>query len=484
MNFLIFFASKRRLRQNSYKFALLIVEIILFIIYNIERKVMIMDSIEKTIKDNKLFKRGEVIGVACSGGMDSMCLLHYLNSKKDDWDIDIVAINIDHSIRPTSADDSAFVASYCRENFIKCYKFKVNAVEIAREQKIGLEEAARIARYKMFDALIEKGYVDKIAIAHHVQDQAETILLNIFRGAGLKGASGMEVVQGKYVRPLLNTTKEEIYTYITQNMISYVEDETNSNTEYSRNFLRNEIMPKIRQYWKNVDNNLVAFGKICKQDDDYISSQIDYDNMVIEKNLVRIPLTYFVYPAPVINRVLRYAFNKLGLSKDIEKKHLEILKSLVKSGENGSKISLPNSLKASLEYDYLTLSVAEKKEKPVPKDFKTGKTTFEGFGTINIKKTTKFALNGKNQLVIDAKKLPATAKWRTRETGDVFKKFGSGEKKLKDYFIDAKVPNRIRNDIPVLADGNKIYCVLGYEISDNVKVDETTKQAYVISLEK
>lgn len=443
-----------------------------------------MDSILKTIKKDKLFKAGDVVGVACSGGIDSICLLHYLNSIKDDLDIELVAVNIDHQIRPNSADDTAFVADFCRRNRIRCYKFKVNALEIAKEQKLCLEEAARIARYKAFDALVEKGYVDKIAVGHHVQDQAETILLNIFRGAGLKGASGMKTVQGHYVRPMLNTTKDEIYTYMSINNLDHVEDQTNGDNEYSRNYLRNEIMPKLRQHWKNIDGNVLSFSKICKQDDEYIENQISYDDLIFEKNLVRIPLYEFAYPESVTNRILRKAFNHLGKLKDIEKKHLDIIKGMVASGENGSKISLPNSIKASLEYDYLTLSVTEKKEKPVPKDFKVGETVFENFGKVKIKKTSKYVLGQKNQFVIDASKLPQTAKWRTRELGDIFAKFGSGEKKLKDYFIDIKVPNRIRGDIPVLADGKQVYCVLGYEISDKVKVDNQTKMAYVIKLEK
>lgn len=443
-----------------------------------------MESVLKTIKKDKLFKAGDVVGVACSGGIDSICLLHYLNSIREELDIEIVAVNIDHQIRPTSADDTAFVASFCRKNRIRCYKFKVNALEIAKEQKICLEEAARIARYKAFDGLVEKGYVDKIALGHHTQDQAETVLLNIFRGAGLSGASGMKTVQNHFVRPMLNTTKDEIYAYASINNLEHVEDETNGDNEYSRNFLRNEIMPKLRQYWKNIDNNLINFSKICKQDDEYIESQISFDDLVLEKNLARIPLYEFVYPESVTNRILRKAFNHLNKLKDIEKKHLDLIKDLVASGQNGTKINLPNNMKASLEYDYLTLSMTEKKEKPVPKDFKTGETIFEHFGKIKIKKTSKFILGNKNEWVIDAKKLPQTAKWRTRELGDVFAKFGSGEKKLKDYFIDIKVPNRIRSEIPVLADGKEIYCVLGYEISDKVKVDADTKMAYVIKLEK
>lgn len=443
-----------------------------------------MESVLKTIKKDKLFKTGDIIGVACSGGIDSISLLHYLNSIKEDLDIELVAVNIDHQIRPTSADDTAFVADFCRKNRIRCYKFKVNALEIAKEQKLCLEEAARIARYKAFDALVEKGYVDKIALGHHTQDQAETILLNIFRGAGLKGASGMKTKQGIYVRPMLNTSKDEIYAYAGINQLEHVEDETNGDNDYSRNFLRNEIMPKIRQHWKNIDNNLIGFSKICKQDDEYIESQISFDDLILEKNLARIPLYEFAYPESITSRILRKAFSYLNKLKDIEKKHLDLIKGLVASGENGTKISLPNNIKASLEYDYLTLSVTEVKQKPVPKDFKTCETVFENYGKIKVKKSSKYTIGNNNEWVIDAKKLPETAKWRTRELGDVFTKFGSGEKKLKDYFIDMKIPNRLRSDIPVLADGKEIYCVLGYEISDKVKVDETTKMAYVIKLEK
>lgn len=443
-----------------------------------------MESALKTIKTDKLFKRGEIVGVACSGGIDSMCLLHFLNSIKEDLDIELVAVNIDHQIRPNSADDTQFVADYCRKNRIRCYKFKVNAVEIAKQEKLCLEEAARIARYKAFEGLVEKGYVDKIALGHHVQDQAETILLNIFRGAGLKGASGMSTKQGIYTRPMLNTTKDEIFAYAGINGIEHVEDQTNADNEYSRNYLRNQVMPKIRQHWKNIDSNIISFSKICKQDDEYIESQISFDDLVFEKNLVRIPLYEFVYHDSFVNRVLRRAFAHLNKLKDVEKKHLDLIKNLVESSQNGSKISLPNNIKASLEYDYLTLSVTEKKAKPVAKDLKTGETVFENYGKIKVKRTSKFVFGAENEQVLDAKKVPATAKWRTRELGDVFAKLGSGEKKLKDYFIDKKIPNRLRGDIPVLADGKQIYCVLGYDISEKAKVDEQTKLAYVIKFDK
>lgn len=439
-----------------------------------------MKNVQELIKKNKLFNSGEIIGVACSGGIDSMSLLHYLNSVREDYDIEIVAINVDHCIRQESSEDSAFVVNYCRQNRIRCHKFRVDATLIAKEKKIGIEEAAREARYNTFNALIEKGIVDKIALAHHEQDQVETILLNLLRGCGLKGVTGMDVVRGKFIRPFLTTNKKDILSYAYTNNIPYVEDSTNNNIEYSRNLLRNKILPLIRDNWSNADANLLSFAKICKDDDEYINSTISFDDMIVEKNLVKIPLYYFVYSPSIINRVVRHGFEKLNLLKDIESKHISIIKNLVASGENGVKLNLPNNIIVHKEYDYLTLSLKEEKQKPLSIEFVTGKKDlFNGY-SIKVKKTSKFNVKELKTHVIDAKKLPNDCVWRTREDGDIFEKFGGGDKKLKTYFINEKVPNRIRNDIPVLASGNQVYVVLGYEISNKVKVDETTKMAYEI----
>lgn len=442
-----------------------------------------METANKTIESYKMFKTGEKVAVACSGGIDSMCLLHYLFANKKKWNIEVCAVNVDHQIRENSANDSKFVEDFCQKNGILCYKFAIDVPKLAKEQKTGLEETARTARYKVFETLLQKGLVSKIAIAHHQQDQVETVLLNIFRGSGLKGACGMREVQKNLVRPLLNTPKAEINAYAKENKIEYVTDQTNSDDAYSRNFLRLNILPQLRTVWKNVDANIINFSKICKQDDDYILSTIDFDDIQIENGMAKIPQRYFALPNSVQSRVLKFAFEKLNLTKDIEKRHLEILKNLAKSGENGSKMNLPNGLKASLEYDCLVVYKAKSNGKFEQKDFKTGKTIFENC-EIKIKKTSKIELNLPNCHIIDAKKLPKDAKWRTRQNGDVFAKFGSGEKKLKEYFIDKKVPSRLREQIPVLAHQNQVFCVLGYEISDKVKVDQNTKSVYVVEYKK
>ena len=151
-----------------------------------------MDKVLDEIKKHELVKKGEKIAVACSGGKDSMSLLHYMWTHKDDLGIEVLAVNVDHGIRENSESDSKFVANYCEKHGIKIYSFKVNAKQFADDKKLTLEQGARECRYKVFKSLINKHLVDKIALAHHLQDQTETILLNIFRGTGIAGAGGMD----------------------------------------------------------------------------------------------------------------------------------------------------------------------------------------------------------------------------------------------------------------------------------------------------
>ena len=190
-------------------------------------------------------------------------------------------------------------------------------------------------------------------------------------------------------------------------------------------------------------------------------------------------MLYFHYKASVINRILFDCFEKINVTKDIERKHIELIKDLA-SGENGKKINLPNDIVVQKEYDYVTIFKNEKIVIVQEYPFNTGKTNFAGLCEIDVKKTRKLEPK-QNALIMDANLIPKEAIWRTRKNGDSFTKFGSGKKALKNYFINEKVPNRIRDFIPVLAVGNEILCVLGYEISDKVKITENTKTAYVVS---
>lgn len=434
------------------------------------------------IKENNLICAGDVIGVACSGGADSMALLNLLDSEKENLDCEIVCITIDHMLRgENSIGDALFVKSFCMDRHIPCWKFSVDASKLAESKKIGVEESARISRYGVFEKLLKENKVDKIALAHHVSDQAETILMHILRGAGLNGACGMEEIrQGNYIRPLLDTTKEDILKYCAREDISFVTDETNFDTKYNRNFLRNVIMPELKKRWEGVEQNLVNFSKACREDNRFIMSHASVDGVIFEESLAKIPLFYFHYDASVINRIIFNALGKIGVTKDIERKHIEIIKDLA-NNNNGKKVSLPNGLFAQKEYDYLTLYKVEKKEYLDEYPLTVGKINFMDLCAISVKRTKKMD-RIENTLLLDEKKVPDSAIWRTRRAGDTFTKFGGGSKSLKNYLIDKKIPSRLRDTIAVLADGKEVLCILGVEISDKVKIDEDTK--YALRVEK
>lgn len=429
-----------------------------------------------------MLRYGDRVAVACSGGKDSMCLLNFLWTHRDELGITVCAVNVDHGIRENSANDSEFVINYCQKNGIKVYSFKVNAKQFAEDKKLTLEQGARECRYRVFKSLINKNLVDKIALAHHLQDQAETILLNIFRGTGIGGASGMDYVRDDiYIRPMLDTSKASISAYIESNDIPYVEDETNDNSEYNRNYIRNQIMPLIRNRWQNADSAIVSFGANCREDDSYIESTISSDALLVEDGIARVYINYFINPASYTYRLILRALKAINMNTNIEKKHLKMICNMALESENGTKISLPNGLTVIKEYNFVTFTNRNIKPSNKAYPFTKGKLDISNFGLIETNIVKKFKVGDFTHL-IDATKLPKDAIWRFRKDGDVFEKFGGGTNSLSDYLIDKKIPLRLRNLTPVLASGSEIYIIAGVEISDKVKVDKSTKTAYGINV--
>ena len=444
-----------------------------------------MEHILENIKNKKLIKPGETIGVAVSGGQDSMALLSYLASLQHELDFEVVGIHVDHSLREASTQDALFVMNYCKKNHIRAYKFKIDVARIAEEKGQSIETAAREARYGVFESLVKKGIVDKVALAHHAEDQAETILLHLLRGSGLAGARGMEYEKrGMYIRPMLKTRKSSIFSYITDNEIPYVEDETNSENVYQRNFIRNKIMPLLNSRFPNAVEAINSFASACKEDDDYIQTHVVTDALIHEtEKVIKIPCAIFLNSPSISTRLVFKALEEIGVYKDIERKHIEIIKNFALNSQNGTKIKLPMDVVVHKEYDFITLT-NEQKEKPVLNiKFKCGTFDVENFGKVVTRKTTDLKIV-ENELIVDSKKLPKEAVWRFRREGDIITKFGGGTQKLKTYLAQKKIPLRQRDSVPVLALNNEIFAVAGYGISENVKIDETTKSAYVITVKQ
>lgn len=429
------------------------------------------------INDN-LFNKGETIAVALSGGKDSVALLYSLLSVKDKLGIIVKAVNIEHGIRgATSKRDSMFVADLCQKLSVPLKTYQLDCVKFSEENRYGIEEGARIARYDCFKSAIGEGFCDKVATAHHLSDSVETLLFNLFRGASLSGMTGIksERNNGKIIRPFADTPKSEIEKYVADNGLPFVDDETNFESVYSRNYIRNEIMPVVSARFPEAEKSIGRFLKIAESENDFLEE-------LAKKSLTRDGNAYVISidtPDCIFARSVVLAMKSLGIAKDYVKLHVDAALSL-KNLVNCSKISLPRNVYAAREYDKIAIYKAVKSdgnfEKPFALGYIDGAIGKLSFDEINEKEKNVNELKYGRSLVFDLNKLPKNAVIRYKRSGDYFKKFGGGRKKLNDYFTNKKIPLRLRDSVPLVCAGSEVYIICGIEISDLIKVDKGTEK--------
>ena len=416
----------------------------------------------------------KTVAVALSGGADSMALISYLKNNLQRLTINLKAVNVEHGIRGGESEkDSDFVKAFCDRNNIECFSYKVNSIAYAKKEAYGLEQAARILRYNCFNDLLDSGKVDYIATAHHKSDNVETVLFNLFRGASLNGVSGINYINGKIIRPLIETEKYEIENYIKDNGIEFVTDSTNSDTAYSRNYIRHKIMPVIKDAFPTAENAVSRFAKLAKEDDDYLT-KIAEKLVKFDKNSIKIE---FCNEKPIFFRAVISAFAFLKVDRDYTLKHLESVYNL-QNQKSGSGVDLIKKVRAVNNYNFIELYIKEETTDFQESEFKEGVFVFNNI-KMKIERVEKQNCDG---LYFDGEKLPQNSVIRRRKNGDVFTKFGGGSKKLKDFLIDKKIPQHKRDDILLIAKGNEIYLIAGVEISDKIKVDKNSKMIYNVTI--
>ena len=224
---------------------------------------MLKENVLKTIKKYNLINNGDKIIIGVSGGPDSICLLHVLNSLKKDFNIELFVAHVNHMIREVADIETEYVQTFCKEIDVPCFVKKVNVQKIAKQNKKGTEEVGRDERYLFFNEVLEQTNANRIATAHNSNDKAETVILNIVRGSGISGLKGIEANRdNKYIRPLIETSRNEIEKYCKENSLSPKYDESNNENIYSRNKVRNELIPYIKKEYKsneyiNIDVELI-----------------------------------------------------------------------------------------------------------------------------------------------------------------------------------------------------------------------------------
>lgn len=468
---------------------------------------------------------GKKICVAVSGGKDSMALLHCLSEHAKENGITLSALNCDHKIRgEASARDSKFVKEWCKQNNIPLIAFEWNESVLPAN-----ESFARLWRLKCYVAAtrnydgvpVDKNSpyeipsaictedgkwqgVDAVATAHHLNDNAETVLFNLARGSALSGMEG--ITDGKLpaagdkqleiIHPIISVSREEIDNYVSENNVPYVEDETNFTDYYTRNKLRHNVLPALEEAVPGAAKAIYRFSRLAADDEEY------FDNLIKERNLIKkIRLGFeilhcnenVVFKRAVVKALvgmnakdytsehaqklydLQFAekgkkFEFLGFTAFKEDGKIAICDTYMLSTEkqgipfkehSGGEFSFWNDIfihvsdGGGLEENMLAFEAAAEDDERVPKKFRV--------------------------LKFDGGAIPETAVIRAMKEGDRFTKFGGGTKSLGDYFTDRKIPVRLRKQIPLIANGNEILAVGGVEISDKIKItDNTVNKLYLI----
>lgn len=307
-----------------------------------------MEKIIKTIEKFNLIQKEDKIVVAVSGGPDSICLLHVLNNLKEKYNIQIFVAHMNHMIRENAKIDEQYVSDFCKKIDVPLYVKHVDVMNIARENKISTEEAGRNERYKFFDEVLKDTNSNKIAIAHNSNDKAETIIMNVLRGSGISGLKGIEPKRdNKYIRPLIETSRDEIENYCNEHNLNPRHDESNDENIYSRNKIRNIVIPYIKkEFNNNIINTLNRLSEVATEESEYINKIVEkeYNNICIteKKSIIELDLKKFNYLDTVLKRrMVLYTINKLqNHTKGIEKTNIEDIIKLC--GNNiGNKFLIP-----------------------------------------------------------------------------------------------------------------------------------------------
>lgn len=450
-------------------------------------------------EQKNLLKPGDTVVAGVSGGADSVCLLSLLDELKEEMGLKLYVIHVHHGIRGEEADrDAAFVRELAGKKDLPFCLVKKDVPAMAKELGMTEEEAGRRLRYEAMEEYAEKVGADKIALAHHRDDQAETVLFHLFRGSGPRGLRGMPVKRGPFIRPLLFASRQEIEEYLAEKKLPYCEDSTNSSLKYSRNILRRQILPLVtetinaqapahiaamaerQEKWCLYieKKGREAAGRLVRQEENGYSLEID--PFLQEEEVIR-------------DEVLRQVLKRLVTgAKDIGAVHYEKIRALC-TAESGRRIELPGKTDVEKRYDRIYFYRREQKQEPaVQMTCQPG-----SIHKIRIKDMTcEVSFTLKNRLELP-EKIPQKdyTKWfdydmivhslflRGPLEGDYFCMDQDGhKKKLSRYYIDEHIPRQQRSSQWVLADGSHVLWAVPGRISEYYKVTEKTSRVLVVSV--
>lgn len=447
-----------------------------------------LNKVARYLQEHNMLCDHNFIIVGVSGGPDSMALLHILYKLRGEFGFQLAVAHLNHSLRQEADDEQELVARTCTGWGIPFYAQTVDIREQAARQKKTLEEAGRDSRYQYFNQLALQLGADRIATAHHQDDQAESVLLHLLRGSGIRGLRGIMPVNGSLIRPLLGISRQEIEQYIIEHNIPSCLDLSNKNTEFLRNRIRWQLIPLLEEYNPRIKETLAGLADIAREENDVLEKEVQAwwpevirqqdEGLYLDSQMIS-----SLHPA-YQKRLIMTALGQVSGHTDWSRGDVMRVWELMQQPGSSTTIDLKQNLKARKVYNQLMLAHNFPRiepycyELPIPGEL-TIPETGETYCTTVVQKDN--LQPGTEETCIDYDHIQSLLWMRSRLPGDQYRPVGlKGTCKLKRLFIDLKIPQAERNAIPILISDNEILAVIGYRVAESVAVTNSTKNILVI----
>lgn len=468
------------------------------------------------MEEQQMIGQGDRLVLGVSGGADSVCLLHIFLRIQTAFGLQLYVVHVNHGLRGEEAQrDENFVTELCEKYGIPCRVVRLDIREEARSLGCSEEEAGRIMRYRIFAEEAKRQDCTKVAVAHHMEDNAETLLFRMFRGTGVTGLAGIAPVSSlmteetiTVIRPLLCVTRAQVEGYLQENGLTYCTDSTNADTGYSRNRIRNEILPVAGMYINpQTVRNLNALAQHARKVSDYLERQAEelYHKIATQaENRIVLALQGTEEPV-LVELVFRKALYELsGKRKDITAVHIEALCGLLDK-QVGSSLNLPYGIRAKKNYNGILLQTEDAEENPAETTVCTVQTEAgellqgatvvlpENHGSLSfsVKEIEEFGPEPLNEIIkitqndytkcFDYDTITDNISVRVAKDTDWLYIHPDGRKKeLKDYFVDAKVPQEERKQLYLVAEADKVLWIPGRRTGEHRRVSQNTKKVLLI----
>lgn len=456
-----------------------------------------MIEVWKCVEQLHMLESGDRVLLGVSGGPDSMALLHLLYSRREYYGIQLFVVHVNHQLRPEAEEEAGYVEQYCKQLGIPFRLFTVDVSLLAAQKGLSLEQAGHEVRHACFAEAADTWRITKLALGHHRDDRAESLLLHLIQGCGLDGLSAMPPREGWLIRPLAQVSKAQLVAYCQEQGLHYFIDSTNLEAGCLRNRIRLELLPQLRQYNSQITDALLRLQETSGADADYLEQCTEclwQQYGTVENGSVIFPAQEIKHQHVALQRrILRRLYRQLtGSEADLNFRQVEQMRHVALQQHGSQQVSLAGGIQFSRCYDQLLVNWSKPVsaaycyeweyeqpfwlpewscqfiaviEKFVPK--KNGKMV--DITETSVSESTDI------HITVDADRLCDRLQIRSRVPGDKLTT-AQGHKTLKKFFIDKKVPATIRNQLPLVISGKEIIWIPGYYLADCIKINSDTKR--------